>query len=83
MSIETLLTMIVGAIVCMIFYLSADRVYNFHFKLKTDNNPLSKLITGDRKTLDDKEQWIRRYRAKVMILLALVITVPLIITFAT
>ena len=75
--------MLVGAIVCVIFYLTAGSVYNFHLKLKTDDNPLSKLVTGDRKNLDNKDLWVKRYRAKVLVLLAVVIIVPVISFFAT
>ena len=73
---------LVSAIVCVIFYLAADRVYDFHYILKTDSNPLSKLVTGDRKKLDNKDLWVKRYRAKVLVLLAVVIAVPLISFFA-
>ena len=73
---------LVSAIVCVIFYLAADSVYDFHYKLKTDSNPLSKLVTGDRKKLDNKDLWVKRYRAKVLVLLAVVIAVPLISFFA-
>jgi hypothetical protein len=76
--IETLLIIIFAAIVCVISYLAAGRVYDFHYKLKAAGNPLSKVVTGDRKKLDDKELWVRRYRLKVLILLALVIAVPII-----
>ena len=78
MPIETLLIIIFAAIVCVISYLAAGRVYDFHYKLKAGGNPLSKVVTGDRKKLDDKELWVRRYRLKVLILLALVIAVPII-----
>lgn len=76
MPVETLLMMLVSAIVCVLFYLAAERVYNIHYKLKAAGSPLSKLVTGDRKKIDDKELWIRRYRAKVLVLLAAVIIVP-------
>jgi hypothetical protein len=76
--IETLLIIIFAAIVCVISYLAAGRVYDFHYKLKAGGNPLSKVVTGDRKKLDDKDLWVRRYRLKVLILLALVIAVPII-----
>ena len=78
MPIETLLIILFAAIVCVISYLAAGNVYDFHYKLKNDGNPLSKIVTGDRKKLDNKEQWVKRYRLKVLILLALVIVVPII-----
>lgn len=78
MPIEALLIIIFAAIVCVISYLAAGAVYDFHFRLKTEGNPLSKLVTGDRKKLDDKEQWVKRYRLKVLILLTVVIAVPII-----
>jgi hypothetical protein len=78
LSIETLFLILFAAIVCVVSYLSAGNVYDFHYKLKTKGNPLSKVVTGDRKKLDNKEQWVKRYRLKVLILLALVVTVPII-----
>lgn len=78
MSIETLLLILFTAIICVVSYLAAGNIYDFHYKLKTDGNPLSKVVTGDRKKLDNKEQWVKRYRLKVLILLALVIIVPII-----
>jgi hypothetical protein len=66
------------AIICVVSYLAAGNIYDFHYKLKTDGNPLSKVVTGDRKKLDNKEQWVKRYKLKVLILLALVIIVPII-----
>jgi hypothetical protein len=62
----------------VVSYLAAGNIYDFHYKLKTDGNPLSKVVTGDRKKLDNKEQWVKRYKLKVLILLALVIIVPII-----
>ena len=78
MPIETLLIILFAAIICVVSYLAAGSIYDFHYKLKTDGNPLSKVVTGDRKKLDNKEQWVKRYRLKVLILLALVIIVPII-----
>lgn len=75
MPIETLLIILFAAIICIIAYLAAGNIYDFHYKLKTDGNPLSKVVTGDRKKLDNKDQWVRRYRLKVLIILSLVITV--------
>jgi hypothetical protein len=78
LSIETLLIILFAVIVCVISYLAAGRVYDFHYRLKAGGNPLSKLVTGDRKKLDNKELWVKRYRLKVVILLVLVIVVPII-----
>lgn len=78
MPIETVLMIFIAAIVCVVSYLVAGTIYDFHYKLKIDGNPLSKVVTGDRKKLDDKEQWVKRYRLKVMILLVLVVAVLII-----
>ena len=72
--IETLLLKLFAAIICVVSYLAAGSIYDFHYKLKTNGNPLSKLVTGDRKKLDNKDQWVKRYRLKVLILLSVVIT---------
>ncbi len=69
---------LIATIVCVISYLAAGSVYDFHYRLKTDGNPLSKLVTGDRKKIDNKELWVKRYRLKVLILLVLVVVVPII-----
>jgi len=61
--------------------LLAGTIYDFHYKLKTAGNPLTKVVTGDRKKLDDKELWVKRYRLKVMILLPLVVVVLIIVFF--
>ncbi len=81
MSIETLLLMLFAAIVCVISYLAAGNIYDFHYRLKIKGNLLSKVVTGDRKKIDNKEQWVKRYRLKVLILLILVVAVPIIIYF--
>jgi hypothetical protein len=73
---------LISAIVCVIFYLAANTVYGLHYKLKTNGNPLSKLVTGDRKKLDNKALWVKRYRAKVLVLLAVVLSVPFISYFS-
>jgi hypothetical protein len=75
--IETLIIIVFAAIVCVASYLAAGSIYDFHFKLKTNGNPLSKLVTGDRKKIDNKDQWVKRYRLKVMILLSLVVAVTI------
>jgi len=77
LSNEKLLLIIFAAIVCVVSYLAAGKIYDFHYKLKTAGSPLSKVVTGDRKKLDDKDQWVKRYRLKVLILLTLVIAVPI------
>ena len=77
MPIETLLIILFAAIVCVISYLAAGSIYDFHCRLKTAGNPLSKVVTGDRKKLDNKELWVKRYRLKVLILLLLVTAVPI------
>ena len=77
MSIETLLIILFAAIVCVISYLSAGSIYDFHYKLKKDGNRLSKVVTGDRKKIDNKDLWVKRYRLKVLILLALVVAVTI------
>ena len=82
MSTEILIALLVSAIACVIAYLVAGRIYDLHYKLKVDGNPLSKLVTGDRKKIDNKELWVRRYKAKVLFLLAVVIAIPLISFFA-
>ena len=82
MSTEILIALLVSAIACVIAYLAAGRIYDLHYKLKANGNPLSKLVTGDRKKLDNKELWVRRYKAKVLFLLAVVIAIPLISFFA-
>jgi hypothetical protein len=76
--VETVLLTLFAAIVCLVSYLAAGTIYDFHYKLKADGNPLSKVVTGDRKKLDDKEEWVKRYRFKVLILLALVVAVLII-----
>ena len=77
MPIETLLLILFAVIICVASYLAADSIYDFHYKLKTGGNPLSKVVTGDRKKLDNKDQWVRRYRLKVLILLSLVVAVTI------
>lgn len=77
MSIEFFLTILVAAIFCVLFYLAADTIYAFHYKLKRNGNPLSKLITSDVKNLVDKEKWVRRYRAKTTFLLFVILATPI------
>jgi hypothetical protein len=73
--------MLFAAIACVISYLAAGNIYDFHYRLKAKGNILSKVVTGDRKKIDNKEQWVKRYRLKVLILLILVVAVPIIIYF--
>ena len=77
MPIETLIIILFAAIICVVANLAAGSIYDFHHKLKTDGNPLSKVVTGDRKKLDNKDLWVKRYRLKVLILLSLVIAVTI------
>ena len=77
MPIETLLIILFAAIVCVISYLAAGSIYDFHYRLKTGGNPLSKVVTGDRKKIDNKDQWVKRYRLKVLILLSVVVAVTI------
>ena len=81
MPIETLLIILFAAIVCVVSYLAAGSIYDFHYRLKTGGNPLSKVVTGDRKKLDNKDLWVKRYRLKVLILLSLVIAVSIFVFF--
>ncbi len=81
MSIETILLILFAAIVCVISYLAAGNIYDFHYRLKTKRNILSKVVTGDRKKIDNKDLWVKRYRLKVLILMTLVVAVPIIIYF--
>jgi len=75
--IETLLIILFAAIVCVISYLAAGNIYDFHYRLKTDRKLLSKVVTGDLKKIDNKDLWVKRYRLKVLILLALVVAVTI------
>ena len=81
MPIETLLLILFAAIVCVISYLAAGSIYDFHYRLKTKGTFLSKVVTGDRKKIDNKDQWVKRYRLKVLILLALVVAVTIFVFF--
>ena len=81
MPIETLPLILFAAIVCVISYLAAGSIYDFHYRLKAKGSLLSKVVTGDRKKIDDKDQWVKRYRLKVLILLTLVVAVPIIVYF--
>lgn len=81
MPIETLLIILFAAIICIASYLAAGSIYDFHYRLKKDGNPLSKVVTGDRKKLDNKELWVKRYRLKVLILLTVVVAVTIFIYF--
>lgn len=73
-----IIVMICGVSLCAMFYLAAEKIYDIHYKLKADDNPLSRIVTGDHKKLDDKNLWVRRYRAKVLFLMVMVIVVTLI-----
>ena len=81
MPIETFLLILFAAIVCMVCYLAAGTIYDFHYRLKAKGSRLSKVVTGDRKKLDDRGLWVRRYRLKTLILLALVVAVAIFIFF--
>ena len=81
MPIETFLLILFAAIVCVVCYLAAGTIYDFHYRLKTKGSRLSKVVTGDRKKLDDKGLWVRRYRLKTLILLVLVVAVAIFIFF--
>ena len=81
MSIETLLIILFAAILCVISYLAAGSIYDFHYRLKADGNLLSKVVTGDRKKIDNKDQWVKRYRLKVLILLSLVVAITMFVFF--
>ena len=73
--------MLFAVIICVVSYLAAGSIYDFHYRLKTKGSFLSKVVTGDRKKIDNKDQWVKRYRLKVLILLALVVAVPIIVYF--
>jgi hypothetical protein len=79
--IETLLIILFAAILCVVSYLAAGNIYDFHYRLKAGGNPLSKVVTGDRKKLDNKDLWVKRYRLKVLILLSLVVAVMVFVFF--
>jgi len=81
LSIDTPLLILFAAIACVISYLAAGSIYDFHYRLKTKGNLLSKVVTGDRKKIDNKDQWVKRYKLKVLILLTLVVAVPIIVYF--
>ena len=81
MPIETLLIILFARNTYSLHYLAAGSIYDFHYKLKTDDNPLSKVVTGDRKKLDSKDQWVKRYRLKVLILLSVVVAVTIFVFF--
>lgn len=81
MSIEVIILMIGGVSLCALACLAAEEIYEIHFKIKANENPLSKIVSGDHKKLDDRELWIKRYGDKVLLLIALVIIVPLINCF--
>lgn len=78
MPIEFILMILVATILCIVSYLAADTIYKFHYKLKLEGNPLSKVVTGDREKLESRDVWVRRYRAKLLILLVIIIVSPLV-----
>jgi len=77
LSSEFLLTILSSAILCILFYLAADFIYDVHYKLKKGGSPFTKIVTADVKNIDDKETWIKRYRAKLLLIMAVILAIPL------
>jgi hypothetical protein len=77
--IEPLLLMLAfGVIILVLMYLNAGIIYDFHYNLKKDNNPLSKIISFNLKYLDDKPLWVKHYRIKLLMFLGFLVCFVLI-----
>ena len=81
MPVEVSIFLLVALIFCGIFYFSAGIIYDFHYKLKADDNPLSKVVSFDVKYLDDKAKWVKRYRIKLFLFLGLIVSILFFIIY--
>ncbi len=68
---ELLFMLCILGVFLLLFYFNAGIFYDFQFKLKKDENPILKIIGQDTKLLDNKEEWVKRYRRKIFLLSAL------------
>lgn len=66
---------IIAAAMCA----GAGNAYKFQKGLKDDGNPLYKIVGQDQKFIDDKEEWIKRYRRRVIIFYAVIVAVAVVI----
>lgn len=76
MTPEFLLGIFSAATLCIIFHLFAGNIYDLHYKLKQGGSPLTKVLTADAKNIENKELWVKRYRAKVMVMMAIILMIP-------
>lgn len=76
MTSEFLLAIFSAATLCIFFHLFAGNIYDLHHKLRQGGSPLTKVLTADVKNIDDKEVWVKRYRAKVLVLMAVILAIP-------
>ena len=81
MEIELILVAAFFLILLAIFYFSAETLYNFHYNLKKDDNPLFKIIGSNSKFIDDKDKWIKHYRLYLILMFILMLSIVVTMLF--
>jgi len=77
--LELIFMLCILGVFLLLFYFNAGIFYDFQIKLKKDENPILKIIGQDTKFLDNKEEWVKKYRRKMFLLAGLVGAVILVV----
>jgi len=76
---EILLLAAFVSIITAAFCAAAGKVYEFQKASKDDENPIYKIIGQDQKHIDNRAQWIKRYRTRVIVYYVVIIVVAAIV----
>ena len=73
--------LIAAGAIFLLLYLNAGNIYSFHHTINKEKSILSKIISTDTKYLDNKEQWIKRYKIKMVLIFGLIMAILLFVSF--
>jgi len=61
---------IILVIALVLFWINAEKVYESHKRTKSDHPFLFKITGFNEKYLDNREEWIKRFRVQMILIVA-------------
>jgi cbb3-type cytochrome oxidase subunit 3 len=73
--LKLIILTIVLAIIMILFWIYADRIYRSHYKTKRDHPFLFQITGFNEKYLDDPNLWIKHFRIQLILMAVLFLCV--------
>lgn len=77
---STIIIISVFAILAVLLWISADKIYQSHYSTKRNHPFLFKITGFNERHLDDREKWIKHFRIQLLLISILFICALWILT---